>query len=247
MDRSTLRHFDPTLADDAPARADIYGGVHKALRAFMFDTLARLGRCDAADRHDLDDALAQAHTLVALMRAHLQHEDTVLHPAMEARAPGSASHTADDHLEHVAALDAMSATLDALAACDTGRRGAALYRAYLQLAQMVGDNLLHMQVEETHNTQVLRATHDDAEIGALIGRIIASIPPAESALWHRWMFVAMNHDERLGLLQAIRAGAPAEVFDAEVARARDVLGPRDWGRLANALGVPAGAGLIEAW
>ena len=247
MDHSTLIRFDDALALDAPPRMDIYGAVHKGLRAFMFDTLARLGRCDAADATEVADTLAAARGLLATMRLHLKHENAFVHPAIEARRPGAALATIDDHVEHEAAIGALGAELDAIEAAPPARRAQRLYRTYLRFARFVAENLEHMEVEETHNTAVLRDAYDDAEIGEMIGRLLASIAPADAAVFHRWMFVGMSHDERVGMLSAMRAMAPAEVFDAEVARARDVLAPRDWGKLANALGVPAGAGLVEVW
>ena len=58
MDQSTIIRFDDALPLHAAPRLDLYGPVHKGLRAFMFDTLGRLGRCDADDPAELERTLA---------------------------------------------------------------------------------------------------------------------------------------------------------------------------------------------
>jgi hemerythrin-like domain-containing protein len=247
MDRSTILRCEEAFGIDAPVRLDIYGAVHKGLRAFMFDTLVRVGAADAADSLQLADTIGRSRQLLELMRAHLTHEDTFVHPMIEAARPGAAGLTVEHHDEHRQAIAALEGELDALEAADAARRPPVLYRLYLRLARFVAENLEHMEIEETHNTAVLREAYDDGQIGAMIQRLLATIAPDKAATFHRWMFVGMSHDERVGMLSAMRELAPAPVFDGEVARARDVLAARDWGKLANALGVPAGAGLIEVW
>lgn len=247
MDQSTLIHFDAALPLDAAPRIDIYAAPHKALRALMFDTVTRVGGADAADAASLAEALAQVRLLLEVARHHVAHENDHVHPLIEAHRPGGSWQTADDHVGHLEAIARLEAEVDAVERSATAQRDAALYRLYLRLARFVAENLEHMEVEETHNTALLRDTCDDAEIGAMLQRLIASIRPDIGQVFHRWMYAAMNHGERVGMLSAIRAGAPAEVFDAEVAAARDVLAPRAWARLANALDLPAGAGVAEAW
>ncbi|HYF59850.1 MAG TPA: hypothetical protein VEA81_12925 [Burkholderiaceae bacterium] len=247
MDRSTLIRLDDALPIDAAPRLDIYGGIHKALRAFMSHVLGRLGACDAADADQLAGVLGEARELLALMRSHVEHENAFVHAAMERRAPGSAAITADEHVEHEAAIAALVDAIDALGSAPAAHRAALLQRLYLRFARFVAENLEHMEIEETHNTAVMRDAYCDSEIGAMLRALHASIPPQEAALVHRWLFVAMNHDERVGMLSGMREAAPAPVFEAEIGRARELLSPRDWAKLARALDLPAVAGLVEVW
>lgn len=247
MDQSTMIRADITPVPDTPPRLDVYGAVHKGLRAFMFDTLMRVGRADPSDAAQFDEALAQTRALLSICGEHLQHENAFVHAAIEARRAGAARRTADDHAEHEQAIAALSREADTLATAPPTCRGTAMHRFYLQLAHFVAENLEHMAVEETHNTAVLRDAYSDEEIGAMLHALVMSIPPASSAVFHRWMFAAMTHAELAGLLGALRAQAPAPVFDAEVARARDVLPPRDWAKLTRALALPAGAAVLEPW
>lgn len=246
MDRSTLTRTDDTALDAAP-RMDLYGPIHKALRCFMADTLARLGRCDVADAAELADATAALRTLLAMMRGHLEHENDFLHAAIEARRPGASRHPADDHDEHREAIAALAAAVDAFEAAPEAARPALQRRLYLKLARFVAENLEHMEMEETHVTALLRELYDDAELAAIHDRLVASLPPEEHAVAMRWMMAAVTHGERLGMLGAMREQAPPPVFDGVVSICRDVLAPRDWAKLAKALSLPAVAGLVEIW
>jgi hypothetical protein len=247
MDRSALVRLDDVPATAAPVRMDLYGPIHKALRAFMFDTVARLGRCDAGDPAELADTVARARGLLHIMRGHLTHENGFVHPAIEARRPGGSAITGEDHEEHERAIAALDGALDLLEAIDDARRPATLHRTYLRFARFVAENLEHMEVEETHNTALLHAAYDDAELMDIHDRLLASIPPAELMTDLRWIVIGVSHPERVGILTDMRAKAPPPAFAAVIDMCRDVLSPNDWGKLANALGLPAGAGLVEVW
>lgn len=247
MDRPTLIRLDAALPLDAPPRLDLYGPVHKGLRALMFDTLARLGRCDAGDAPEFERTLDAVRTLLWVCERHLHHENAVLHAAMESRRPGSSASTADDHAGHVDAIAALRERVDATVAVAPALRARALHRLYLRVARFVAENLEHMEVEETHNTWTLRDAYDDAELARIHDRILESIPPEEMALFMRWILAAVSHDERVAMLAEMRANAPAPAFDGAVALCRDLLAPNDWAKLAKALALPAGAGVVEAW
>ena len=74
----------PRTQAQHPDRLDVYTPIHKALRAFMTHTLLRLGSLDAQDDEDLRGALAQLSALLDMMRGHLQHENSFVHPLIEA-------------------------------------------------------------------------------------------------------------------------------------------------------------------
>src|SRR5438094_762358 len=78
-------------------RHDLYRDMHKALHAALFDTALRLGRLDTEDPAELRHALQQAQALLALLASHLKHENDFVHTAIEARRPGGAMRTIDEH------------------------------------------------------------------------------------------------------------------------------------------------------
>src|SRR5215468_6943739 len=87
-------------ASAQPTRYNIYNVIHKALRAFMADTLLKVGRMDVSDDGERCETMAQLRGLLALCASHLQHENDFVHPALEQARPGGAALTAVDHEHH---------------------------------------------------------------------------------------------------------------------------------------------------
>src|SRR5262245_66305487 len=86
-----VRSTRESLMNQPNRRVDLYTAVHKGLRACMAHVLVEAGRMDTADAEDTERALELVRDLLLLCRAHLEHEDTFLHGAMEARQIGRAS------------------------------------------------------------------------------------------------------------------------------------------------------------
>ncbi len=227
-------------------RVDLYVTIHKALRQFMAHTVTRLGAVDLEDEEDFRAELAGVGSLLELMKAHLQHENDFIHTAIEARRAGGARHTADDHALHADAFVNLEDEVAALRAARPELRAAMALRLYRHLAEFVGENLVHMQVEETRINQALWDLYDDAELMALHERLLAAVPPAEMALVVRWMAPALNPAELAQLFTGMQATAPAPAFEAMLDIAHRQLSPARWAQLARALGRPPVPGLMSA-
>ncbi len=226
-------------------RVDLYVTIHKALRQFMAHTLTRLGAVDLEDEEDFRAVLAGVDSLLVLMKGHLQHENDFIHTAIEARRAGGARHTADDHLLHVDAIANLEDEARALSVVRQEQRPAHALRLYRHLAEFVGENLVHMQVEETRNNEALWSLYSDEELLALHDRLLAAVPPAEMALVVRWMAAALNPAELAALFSAMQAKAPAPAVEAMLDIARTQLSEKRWAQLARALGRPPVPGLIS--
>lgn len=172
------------------ARLDLYDGPHKALRAFMFDTLQRLGRTDLGDAADRDAALAQVDALLRQCRRHLAREDEFLHRAIEARSPTSSGRLADEHRLHVDMIDSLDEQLTLLCRAEAAARTAHAARLYGELALFIAENLQHMQREQSEHNRVLWALYSDAELETIQQAWLAAAPPDERALMLRWMTAA---------------------------------------------------------
>lgn len=195
-------------------RYDIYATIHKALRSFMFDTVTKVGSLDRDDAAEVGAAMAQVRDLAYLCRMHLDKENHFVHPAMEARCPASTAQVAADHAEHEHAIVDVYALADAVESASGEARAAALRTLYRHLALFTGENLLHMDSEETEHNAVLWSAYSDAELIALEQAIVAAVPPQDMMLVMRWMLSAMTRQERAGKLAEIRAHAPAPAFAA---------------------------------
>ncbi|MDO8905800.1 hemerythrin domain-containing protein [Hydrogenophaga sp.] len=226
-------------------RFNLYAGIHKALRAFMADTLIAVGRADPTDDADVKHAMARVEELLALCASHVAHENEFAHPALDARCPGVSQPVAEDHeahLRHIAHLGDAARTLLTL---EAGERESALQALYLALALFVADNFQHMHVEETVHNTALWAAYTDAELIAVHDALLATVPPPEMMLVMRWMLPQLNAPERLGVMQGMRAGAPAPVFEGLLTGVKGQLNVREWAKLAYGLGLSPEPGLVE--
>ena len=240
IDKQEMRE----VAGAAAPRVDMYGPIHKALRAFMTDTLLALGRMDTADELEFAQCTQRVVELLDFCRSHLAHENEFVHTAMEARSPGSAGRIAHEHEEHVAHIDRLARAVEHLRGVPAAARDAVTAQLYRDLAGFIAENFLHMNFEESRHNAVLWAHFSDAELGAIHDALVASIPPQEMMYALRWMVPFMNPAERAGMLQGMREHAPAPAFQAALDTVRPHLTTREWEKLARALGIAPAPGLV---
>jgi len=219
------------------ARMDLYVSIHKALRSFMTDTLGRIGRIDVFDRADRDAALAQLDELLGLCLSHLRHENEFVHTAIEARQPAGSQRIAGEHDEHVETIAALRAEADALRAAAAGDAEQFALRLYRHLALFVAENFQHMHIEETVHNALLWQHYSDAELGALHGRLLASIAPQEHLLVARWMVPASTPAERAAIVGAAKAQMPPEALLGVMRMVRPHIDDAGWTKLAAAIGI----------
>ena len=176
-----------STARPASPRLDFYCAIHKGLRAFMAETLVRVGRIDVADVADRDAALDQLEQLLGFCADHLRHENTFVHTAIEARHPAGSAKIAEEHVEHGESIAALREEAAALRAAPEHAASALALRLYRHLALFVAENLRHMHIEETAHNALLWQHYSDAELLELHDRLLASLTPAEKELSARWM------------------------------------------------------------
>jgi hypothetical protein len=196
----------------SPERYDIYGQIHRALRAAMSQTLVDLGRADAGDAASVDTAMQDVDTLLKFCLSHLDHENIFVHAAMEARRPGSSHKTASDHDQHLSAIDMLARDIGRVRSSTGGERRSRLQVLYQHLSSFVAENFEHMLVEESYNNAVLWDLYNDAEIHQIEQNLVASIPPPQAAEVMRHMLPAISQPERIEKLGQMRAAMPGEAF-----------------------------------
>lgn len=219
----------------AQARPDMYALVHKGLRTYMCDTLARLGRLDAGHPQEVQRALAAVRALVEAVATHLRLERRFIHSAMERRAPGSARSAEEEHRVHERTLARLEAAALEAAQAGTEERAAALAGLYRRLALFVAEQLPHMDAEEADGNAVLHATHSDAELAALQQELLAALPADKLMGYLQWLLPALAPHERVQLLAKLKKAVMPEEYAGVFLAARDALPERDWSRLCAAL------------
>jgi hypothetical protein len=204
-------------------RFDLYGRVHKALRAMMAEALLALQRADPGDAAETREARAQLEELLAYCEGHAAVENEFIHRALESRRAEASCFLAKDHHAQESEIEALRA------AAASGERD--LHR---RLAIFIADNFRHMEDEERRGNALLWELFSDAELLAIHRALVASRPREETVTTMRWMLPAMNHAERVEVVGAMRAAPPA-VLAAIMGIARSHLRARDMQRLEEAL------------
>ncbi|MFN0304137.1 MAG: hypothetical protein ACKVQU_27710 [Burkholderiales bacterium] len=222
---------------EAPAsRYDLYAGIHKGLRAWMSDVLARAGRTDPFDRSEVTDLSANLRALLRFCRKHIESESKYVHFAMEQAIPGTPVAIAGDHLHHERAIASIETELRGLEHAEWSARATAAQRLYRRIALFVADNFVHMHTEETEHNAVLWATYTDHEIAEIEQTIVASHAPEELAEVLRWMVPAMSSPERAAMFTRMRMNAPTGVVDHLLGVVKPYLSDGDWNKLCAATG-----------
>ena len=217
-------------------RFNLYTLIHKGLRACMSETLVSVGRLDPNDTTEIAAAVGQVRGLIEFAREHVEHEEQWIHPALEARRPGSSAETREDHARHLESLASLESSARALERSEGSDRARTALRLYRQLALFVAENFEHMHVEETENHATLAACYSEQEVIELHDRLVAAVKPASMMTALRWLVPASSAPERAAMLNGMQQGAPAAAFAAVLERARSHLSARDWAKLGAAIG-----------
>lgn len=235
---SQIQITAPSSTPAAPKRVNFYTNIHKAIRAFMGNTLTMVASLDGSDQHEVKAALEQVRSLAGFCTSHFHHENEFVHTAMEARQPGSSINTATDHEHHAWAIEKLLALTDAVEQAFGAERENAINDLRSYIALFIAENFIHMNFEENENIAVLWNHYTDVELMQIEQTLVASIGPEEIALGMRWMIPSINHGERVALLTGMRDHAPQPVFEGVLAIARANLSAYDWHKLVRALALP---------
>lgn len=227
-----------TLPGTRPPRYDLYSAIHRALRLLMTDTLARFGRLDVNDRHELTGALGQLDAMLRFSRNHLTHENQFVHAAIEAHIPGATQSIGAEHLEQLETIEALQAEAKALGNAPTTPAALRLYR---HLGRFVAESFEHMHAEETQLAPLLWTHYSDDQILAIEQQAAEATTADERALALRWMTLAITPIERAWRYALLQRKLCPEDFERALGIAQDVLDPRSWNKLRWALGMASAA------
>lgn len=202
------------LSSVAQRRWDIYGPIHKGLRLAHAGLIVRLGEADpvADQKVLLDDLLAHLN----IAAGHLDHEDSFIHPALDAAAAGATDDLVEHHLSHRHDLELLLALIAGLRTAPGETRLAGWRELYLSFCAFVAADLEHMAHEETVIWPKLCAHFSDEQLAELEMRIVGSLSPDETIAVMRIMLPAMAPQERIGLLAGMKADAPPEAYQAVI-------------------------------
>lgn len=181
--------------------------------------LSTIGTTDFTDDAQATKALADLRAFLILGQSHLSSEEKEIHTAIEQKSPGATSRAHDDHEGHeksFAELEALARAIEDAPATQQSAAGHALYQRY---ALFAAADLEHMHGEETELLQTMQSLFSDDELRMIEGRIVAAFPPSLMMGFLRMIMPALNGPERIGMLTAMKASMPPQVFSAVMADA----------------------------
>lgn len=228
----------------APAivRHDPYLHMHKGLRAAMFDAIHRIGRMDVADAGEMQAALDQADSLLALMTVHIESQREHVCAAIEARRPGATRDIARDHDESLGGMAALHAEIATLRGAAPSARPEFVHRLYLELTGLTARCLARMHDDETQSRDLLWSLYSDREVIAIHDRLLASLEPHVLVEAIAWMARGLSLPELTELLAEVRRKLPPLVLEVALDQVRRQLDPSGWERLSQARGTSDGTG-----
>lgn len=219
-------------------RFDLYGPVHKGIRRAQMHLLVRVGAHDFTDGAATESLLADLRRMLFLSAGHLAHEEQHIHAALA--ASGEAARLEEQHDGHEAAFAVLERLLNDIETAPDAARIALGRQLYLEYSHFIGEDLLHMHEEETVAWPMLCARYSDAELMGIEQRIVGSIPPEKAMAFMALMMPALNPQERFGMLSGMKAGAPAEMFNAVMDTAvKPALAAAEFAALEQRLGLAA--------
>ena len=204
----------------------MFNQIHKALRVWMYDTATLINQTDFDNPEQTSVATERLHQLLDMFDNHADHEDTLVFPLLQPYEPSVVEALEQEHVTDHALVQRLKGFLLALDhAVSTEAKtelGHSLNTAFIDFMVF---NLQHMKKEETVINNLLWRYYSDPDLVAVSQKIVASIPPAESAIASRWMFKALSNHEISGWLRTVERNAPNHVFRPLLTLAEKELDP----------------------
>lgn len=221
------------------ARVDLFGPVHKGLRATLAGTAALAARTDFTRPEEAAELEAAARRLLGFLEEHAAQEDAVLMPelqrvAAELHADLQAEHARADGLQRELAQH-----LDRLAGASEAERVSLGRRIHERLWRLAAEHLRHMEREEAEANRVLWAHFEDEALRGFHARILGAIPPTRFAEWGGIILPSLSLPERAAMVAGLAANLPPAVFLEVTGPAREALGPAAWSAVTAAAAIPA--------
>lgn len=204
---------------------DLFTGIHKAIRAMLFDLAQTVQTVDVEDPARRAALRQDIETLFGFLQEHGDSEDQLIFPLAAQDEPQLAAALDAEHHSHITLAERILAETAALeSAADARERQAALAVLRRSVHDFTAGQLTHMNREEREMLPATQRVASDEQLRAVLGTILGGITIERHAAWMRWMLPSLTPQELDTLLRGL-AAAPVERL-AMVARvAAEVLPP----------------------
>ncbi len=230
-------------------RFKIYQVPHKGFRSAIAQLVIQAGSADYNDDHDLSTLRIATESVFSSLDHHAQVEEQFILSELARVDAQAAKADVEVHRQLEDVQSRALALLDRIARENKARQAAGLpacsasdetaSQFYLTLTEYQAMQLRHMYQEETVTQTRLMALFGDEAIRAIderiIGHLNATIPPEQMMVILGGLIAHSTPNERVQMLNRIRAGMPAEAFSQIWEPVTASLSARDKTKLALAL------------
>jgi hypothetical protein len=187
---------------------DLFGPIHKGLRALLFNASAQVARADFASDMQTRAVLTEIRRTIGFLREHALHEDMHVLPLVAAHDGDLARALARTHAEMERQEVELSALLVRIENATRVERPALVPALTGLTNRWVAAHVLHMDVEEVEANARLWAGESPAALLGARARIRQSMSAERTLEWMALLLPALNPAER-ALLTGIAPEAAA--------------------------------------
>jgi len=195
-------------------RYNIFYGIHKALRAMLYETAIELQRTDFNNDDEAETILMNIMTVVDLFDKHAYVEDNLVFPSVEKYEPSVIDAFEQEHVKNHELYGKLRAFVAIFVPLKTNEEkiqlGSAIRKIFVEFLVF---NLEHMAKEEDIINNLLWRYYTDADIRAIEHQIVSSQTPEATALAWKWMLRGLSNTEITSWLKAVEKNAPEFVFN----------------------------------
>jgi hypothetical protein len=210
-------------------RYNIFGQVHKGLRAMLYETALRLQQTDFVNPEEAEASLALVEVVTDLFDSHAHTEDTMVFAAIQQSEPSLVYVFEQEHEEDHALAQRMRGLLTAfthaVTSDDKTAVGVAITQSFIDFMIF---NLKHMAKEESIINDALWKYYSDFDLHGITQKIVAAIPPPTMAHFSRWMMRGLSNNEITAWMKEVKNNAPDFIFQSLMQTAAQELDEQRW-------------------
>jgi hypothetical protein len=228
--------FVSTANNKNDMRYNSFNKVHKALRAFLYDTALKLQQTDFTNKEAGENLLVQIEQLLLLFESHAHNEDHFFNKPLEEVNKEVAILFEKEHEEdHRLAIVLKKAIKDWRAASTISERSMAGSNLFYAFNEFIAFNLYHMNREETLLNQVLWDNYTDDQIKITEKQIVQNTAPEKMMMYASWMIRGINTKEMIHWMRELSVMAPKPLYEQVYTMAKQIWGEMRWREVEEAL------------
>ncbi len=201
---------------------------HKGLRNALAQFSLLAGKTNYGNTASVKQLQELGEEVFHLLFDHTQTEDNYILKPLDEKQPGLAAKESAEHIEINELEKNLKQKLDAFDGTQTDEEG---HDYYLQFTEFHSHYLLHIAEEDRHTEVMMQQYFTDEE---LIGHQVVIMQHMDFRtllLWFKYIVPARRREENRQVLEAFKANAPAEAFEAVRQTIQGVLSPADFALL----------------